>query len=456
MLSTKLTSAITAYNTYKGVESVAELVSVTSTSFVVKFSGHFCFTCGVKHYFEDFMQDLEQEGIRAEIVMEKKIREDSYELVFLIKKRIYLDYAAATPLHEDVFLAMKPYFMTNYGNPGGTGEYAKQAYAAVMESRIKIADILGVKPTELIFTGSGTESINLGLQGVMHASKKKHIIISAIEHHAVTETCKALEKEGCRLTIIPVTKEGIIDLAQLQNAISKDTALISVMYANNEIGTIQPLKKIVRIAHDNNILVHTDACQAAGLLPLQNLGVDLMTLNASKMYGPKGIGLLYVRKGITIKPLVYGGGQEFGKRSGTEHVSGIVGMATALDIVEEEREQEVKRLTYLKDKLITGLLKIPHTQLNGSLQRLANNVHVSFKNIEAETLLDILHEHDIDASAGSACTSTQLQQSHVITALGLSYAWAHGSVRFTLGRGTTDEDIDFVITTITKAITELR
>ena len=366
-------------------------------------------------------------------------------------RQVYLDNAAATPVATEVAAAMQPFLHEQYGNPGSLNAQGKQAKQAVDTAREKIARLLGAQPHEIIFTGSGTESINLALQGV----KGKHLIVSAIEHHAVLHTSEALAKEGCRVTKIPVDKDGIVDVAKVEAAITPDTALISVMYANNEIGTIQPIRKISEIAKKHKVLFHTDACQAAGLLPLHELGVDLMTLNASKMYGPKGVGVLYVKHGTRLKPLIHGGEQEFGLRSGTENVPGIVGMAKALELAEQKREEEVARLTALREKLIAGLLAIPETRLNGDKnKRLANNVHVSFKGVEAESLLLFLEERGIDAATGSACTSTKITMSHVLKALHLPYAVAHGSIRFTLGRQTTAEDIEYTINTVKELVAQ--
>jgi cysteine desulfurase len=375
----------------------------------------------------------------------------------------YLDHAAATYVDERVKKEMDKYCLKEYGNPGSFNTVGLRAKEAVDKAREKVAGIIGAEPKEIIFTGSGTESINLAIKGVARALKKsgkgKHIITSTIEHHAVLDTCKYLEEEeGFEVTYVGVDRQGLVNPNDVESAIKEDTILISIMYANNEIGTIEPIEEIGAIARKRNVIFHTDACQAGMLdLDVRKLNADLMTLNGSKIYGPKGTGMLYVKKGTPIKPIIHGGGQEFGLRSGTENVPGIVGFAKALEIAQHERKREAKRLTKLRDALIKGLMKIPKVMLNGHpTKRLPNNVNVSILDIEGESLLLNLNEHGICASSGSACTSKSLKPSHVILALGVPAEIAHGSLRFTLGKRTTRRDIDKVVKVLPRIVERLR
>ncbi|MEW6062760.1 MAG: IscS subfamily cysteine desulfurase [Nanoarchaeota archaeon] len=374
---------------------------------------------------------------------------------------IYLDYAAATYVRPEVKRAMDKYFSKEFGNPSSFNTIGLNAKNAVESSREKIAKVAGCSPKEAIFTGSGTESINLAIKGVAFAMKNKgkHIITSKVEHHAVLNTCKYLEEKGFNITYLDVDKYGMVNSKDVEKAIKKDTILITIIYANNEIGTINPISEISRVARKHNILFHTDACQATGFLDINvnRLNVDLMTINSGKIYGPKGIGLLYIRKGTIIEPLIHGGGQEFGLRSGTENVPYIVGFAKALELADKEKNKESKRLQRLRDKLIEKLLKIPKTILNGHPQkRLPNNVNVTFLDIEGEALLLLLNEHGIYAATGSACASEKLEPSHVILAIGLPYEAAHGSIRFSLGKKTTKEDINKVADVLPKLVENLR
>ena len=375
---------------------------------------------------------------------------------------IYLDYAATTYVDPAVRKEMGQYFTKEFGNPGSFNSYGLNAKKALDDARSRIARVLNAESSEIIFTGSGTESINLAIKGVAKALKEKgnHIITQKTEHHAVLETCLALEADGYEVTYLDVDEHGLIDLKTLESSIRPGTILISVMYANNEIGTVQPIKESAAIAKRHNVLFHTDACQAAGFLDLdvKNLGVDLMTLNGSKIYAPKGTGLLYVKKGTPIRPIIDGGGQEFGLRSGTENVPGMIGFAKALEIAQSEKEKESKRLSKLRDCLIKGLLKnIPKTILNGHpKQRLPSNVNVSILDIEGEALLLYLNESGICAATGSACASKSLEPSHVILATGLPYEAAHGSIRFTLGRKTKKADIKKVLDVMPGLVEKLR
>ena len=379
-----------------------------------------------------------------------------------MNKEIYLDNSATTMTDERVFEAMKPFFNVYYGNPGSMHHKGLEAKKALDASREIIADILNCQPKEVIFTAGGTESINLAIKGVVYALKDKgnHIITQTTEHPAVLETCEFLEKEGFKVTYLDVDKYGMISLDDLKNAITDETILVSIMYANNEIGTIQPLKEISEICKENKVYFHTDACQASGLLDMnvQNLGVDLMTINGSKVYGPKGIGMLYVRSGTKIKPLIHGGGQENKLRSGTENIPAIVGFAKALEIAQEEKHSEVERLTKLRDRLIKEVLEtIPKCFLNGHpTKRLPNNANISILEIEGEAILLYLDEEGICASSGSACTSKTLDPSHVVIATGYPYEAAHGSIRFSLGRHTTEEGVDKLLKVLPGIVQNLR
>jgi cysteine desulfurase len=380
-------------------------------------------------------------------------------------KEIYLDYAATTFTRPEVLKEMQPYFNKNFGNPSSLHNAGLKAKKALQNAREKIAGIIGSKPEEVIFTGSGTESINLAIKGVARALKKQgkgnHIITSKIEHHAVLDSCRFLqENEGFEITYLNVDKFGTVNLKELEESITEKTILITIMYANNEIGTIQPVKKISEIAKKHNVLFHTDACQAGFEMNVnvQDLGVDLMTLNASKIYGPKGLGMLFVKKGTSIEAIIHGGGQENGLRSGTENVPGIIGFAKALELCQKNKVKEAKRQEKLRNYFIKELKKkIPDIALNGHpIERLPNNVNVSILNIEGEALLLRLNELGIFASSGSACTSTSLEPSHVILATGMPFEIAHGSLRFSLGLSTTKKQIDFVLKVLPGIVKELR
>lgn len=383
---------------------------------------------------------------------------------------VYLDHAATTPLHPQVREAMLPYLETEYGNPSSFHSVGKQVKDAIDTARESIANILHVRSDEILFTSGGTESDNLAILGYARKQKErgKHIITSAIEHHAVLEACIHLEKkEGFEVTYLEPDKDGLISVKQIEQALREDTILVSIMYANNEIGTIQPIAEIGNFIqkwkeeHTRPELVfHTDACQASGYLDLnvEKLHVDMLTLNGAKMYGPKGIGLLYLRRGLKLQPLQFGGAQERAIRPGTEYVAGIVGMATALQLVQSNYIAEGERLAVLQKQLIEGIQStISKTRLNGhATQRLPNNVNISFMDIEGEALVLYLDAQGIYASTGSACTSASLDPSHVILALGMPYEVAHGSIRFSLGRSTTKEDIDYVVKTLPPLVEKLR
>jgi len=379
-----------------------------------------------------------------------------------MNKNIYLDHAATTPVDERVFEKMKPYFSEIFGNPSSMYMTGQKARKALYHARMEIAEILGCSPEEVIFTSGGTESDNLAILGVAKALKHKgkHIITSTIEHPAVLETCKMLAKDGFEITYIEVDENGIIDAQKVKDAMREDTILVSIMYANNEIGTIQPIAKIGRACKKKGIYFHTDACQAAGSLELNvdKLHLNLMTINGSKIYGPKGVGALYVKTGTSIKAIMGGGQQERRLRPGTENVAGIIGLAEALKLAQAEREKESNRLTILRDRLINGILKtIPKTRLNGDREnRLPNNVNISFLDIEGESILLRLDMMGVSTSSGSACSSGSLDPSHVILALNQPFEVAHGSIRFSLGHSTTEEDINYVLDIMPKIVSDLR
>lgn len=377
-------------------------------------------------------------------------------------KTIYLDNSATTKTDEKVIEAMKPFFNVYYGNPGSIHHKGLEAKKELDNSRKKISEILNCRENEIVFTSGGTESINLAIKGIAEALKEKgnHIITQKTEHPAVLETCEYLKNKGFKISYLNVDRYGLINLNDLKKQIKDKTILVSIMYANNEIGTIQPIKEISKICKEKGVYFHSDACQASGLLNIdvKKLGIDLMTLNGSKVYGPKGIGLLYVKSGTKIKPLIHGGGQENKLRSGTENLPAIVGFAKALEIAQKEKNSESKRLIKLRDKLIKNILnKIPKTFLNGHPEkRLPNNINISFLDVEGEAILLYLDEQGICASSGSACTSKSLDPSHVILATGLPYEAAHGSVRFSLGRFNTEKDIDKVLKVLPGIIKKLR
>lgn len=377
-------------------------------------------------------------------------------------RKIYLDYAATTPTDEEVKKAMLPYFSDKFGNPSSIYSFAQQSKAAIEEAREKIASLLRAKSKEIIFTSGGTESDNFAIKGVAYANQRRgnHIITSSIEHHAVTEPCEFLEKRGFNLTYLPVDKNGLVDPDDVKKSLTDKTILISVMHANNEVGTIEPIAEIGKIAKEKSIYFHTDAVQTFGHLPIDvnELNVDLLSISAHKLYGPKGVGALYIREGTRIMSFMHGGGQERNRRASTENVPGIVGFGKAVELAKETMDEEAKRLTGLRDKLIEGILeKIDHVRLNGHpTQRLPNNVNVSIEFIEGESMLLSLDMEGIAASSGSACTSGSLEASHVLLALGLSHELAHGSLRLTLGKYTKEEDIDYVLEVLPAVIERLR
>ncbi|MBA7644633.1 Cysteine desulfurase IscS [subsurface metagenome] len=376
--------------------------------------------------------------------------------------RIYLDYAATTPTHPEVVKTMLPYFTDAFGNPSSIHSYGQEAKGAIEEARVKVADLIGARNEEIIFTSGGTEADNFALKGVAYANenRRNHIITSSVEHHAVIETCKFLERSGFRVTYLPVDAYGLVDPDDVEKAITDKTILISVMQANNEMGTVQPIAEIGRIAKEAGIYFHTDAVQTVGHIPVDvnELGVDLLSMSAHKFYGPNGVGALYIRKGTKLTPFMHGGEQERRRRASTENVPGIVGFGKAVELTQQEMSREAKRLTYLRDQLIKGLLeRIDHIRLNGHpTMRLPNNVNVSVDFVEGESMLLNLDLEGICASTGSACSSSSLEPSHVLLALGLSPEQAHGSLRFSLGKWTTEEEIGRVLEVLPPIVAKLR
>ncbi|NLW47817.1 MAG: cysteine desulfurase NifS [Firmicutes bacterium] len=378
-------------------------------------------------------------------------------------KRIYLDHAATTPVDPRVLEAILPYLGEHFANPSSIHSFGRENRKVIKDARAVIAGEIGAaEPSEIIFTGSGSESDNMALRGIAAAYRNRgnQIITSAIEHHAVYDTCKALEKEGFELTIVPVNREGIVNPDDLINALTNRTILVSIMHANNEVGTIQPIATIGKLLRERNILFHTDAVQTVGSIPVnvKELSVDLLSMSAHKFYGPKGVGALYVRKGVKLVPLIYGGGQEHNRRAGTENVAGIVGMAKALSLANSELEQNMTRISALRDYLIDNLLSgFEHVRLNGDRnRRLPGNVNFSFEFLEGESLLLNLDLKGIAASSGSACTSGSLEPSHVLLAMGICHEIAHGSLRLTLGKSTTKEEIDYLLEVLPEIVTKLR
>ena len=377
-------------------------------------------------------------------------------------KNVYMDYSATTYVKPEVFEEMKPYFTEKFGNPSSFYGLARETAKAVMEGKDKIAKALNADPAEIYITGGGSEADNWALKGIASAYKNKgnHIITTKIEHHAILHACEFLEKNGFEVTYLDVDEEGFINLEELKNAITDKTILVSVMFANNEIGTIEPVKEIGAICHERGVLFHTDAVQAVGHVPIdvKDMNIDLLSLAGHKIYGPKGIGVLYIKKGVRIHNLIHGGGQERGRRAGTENIAGIVGLGKAMELANANLEEHSKRLTALREKLIDGLLKIPYTRLNGPRgdKRLPSNVNVCFRFIEGESILLSLDFEGICASSGSACTSGSLDPSHVLLAIGLEHEIAHGSLRLTMGDGTTEEDVDYVLEKIPPIIQRLR
>ncbi|GAA0737755.1 IscS subfamily cysteine desulfurase [Clostridium oceanicum] len=380
-----------------------------------------------------------------------------------MNKKIYMDYAGTTYLKKQVFEEMIPYFKEEFYNPSSMCNEASKVKMAIDESRKIIANFIGAKREEIFFTSGGTESDNFAIKGIALKNKNKgmHIITSKIEHHAVLNTCEDLVKNGFEVTYIPVDKKGIIDLNALKSSIQKDTILVSVMMANNEIGTIQPIREIGRICRKKGILFHTDAVQALGHIKIdvEDMNIDLLTMSAHKIYGPKGIGALYIRKGTKIENIIYGGPQERGKRGGTENPPAIVGFGKAVSLLKEKRmEKDINKIKRLRNRLLEGLKEIPKIKLNGveSENRLDNNINISFENVDGELLLMMLFSKGICVSSGSVCSAGSSNPSHVLLALGSDKKLAKATVRFTLGDRNTEEEIDYVIKSVWEIVNILR
>ena len=376
--------------------------------------------------------------------------------------KYYFDNAATTPVREEVLQEILPYFREYYGNASSIYSIAKESKKALEAARAKVAAAIGATPDEIYFTAGGSESDNMALRGVVNASKKekKHIITRKIEHHAILHTAEFLETKGVDVTYLNVDEFGKISLEELENAIRPETVLISVMFANNEIGTIQPIAEIAEIAKKHGVLFHTDAVQAVGHVPIdvEKLRVDLLSMSGHKLGAPKGIGAIYIRKGTRISPLIFGGAQEKKLRAGTENIAGIVGLGKAAELAVAEMEETTKKLTALRDKLIHGILEsIPDSRLNGHpTDRLPGNCNISFSYIEGESLLLLLDALGIAASSGSACTSGSLDPSHVLMAIGLPHEIAHGSLRLTIDRENTEEQVDFILEKLPGLVQRLR
>ncbi len=376
------------------------------------------------------------------------------------KRFVYADNAATTRVRPEVFAKMIPYFTEHYGNPSSIYSIGRDSAVAIMHAREKIAQCLNCEPNEIIFTSGGSESDNMAIAGIAKKRGRGHIITSKIEHHAVLHTVQALEKEGFEATYLDVDSDGIISLDELRAAIREDTILITIMYANNEIGSIQPIKEIGAIAREHKIPFHTDAVQAAGHLKIdvRSENIDMLSLSAHKFGGPKGTGVLYVKRGVNPKNLILGGGQERGKRAGTENIAGIIGTAEALSLALSRIDEVTPRVTAMRDRLIDGILEnIPYTRLNGGREhRLPGNVNISVEYIEGESLILLLDLNGVCASSGSACTTGSLDPSHVLLALGLTHEVAHGSLRLTINDETTDEDIDYILEVLPQVVDRLR
>ena len=375
---------------------------------------------------------------------------------------IYLDNAATTRVSDAALDAMLPYFRQQYGNPSSLYAFGQEAKEALERARATVAGVLNCEPREIIFTSGGSEADNQAIRSaaaIGASAGKRHIISTAFEHHAVLHTLSKLEKEGFEVTLLDVHSDGLVRVEELAAAIRPDTCLVTVMYANNEIGTIQPIADIGRVCRERGVLFHTDAVQAAGHLPIdvRAQNIDLLSLSAHKFHGPKGVGALYARRGIALTNLIEGGAQERGRRAGTENTAGIAGMAAALDEAARNMERDSAKMTALRDRLIAGLSRIPHSALNGDAERrLPGNVSFCFEGIEGESLLLLLDDKGVCASSGSACTSGSLDPSHVLLAIGRPHEVAHGSLRLTLSGETSEEDIDYTIKAVTEVVAYLR
>ena len=377
-------------------------------------------------------------------------------------KNVYMDYSATTYVKPEVLEEMLPYFTEKFGNPSSFYGISRTTKMAIDKAREQVAKALNCLPGEVYFTGGGSEADNWAIKGIASAHKNKgnHIITTKVEHHAVLHTCAYLEKNGFDVTYLDVDKEGFINLEDLKNAITDKTILVSIMFANNEIGTIQPIKEIGEICREKKVFFHTDAVQAVGNIPVdvEDMNIDMLSLAGHKIYGPKGIGVLYIKKGIKIDNLIHGGAQEKNRRAGTENIASIVGIGKALELATDNLEEHMEKLVALRDKLMDGLLKVPYTRLNGPRgeKRLPGNVNICFRFIEGESILLSLDFKGVCASSGSACTSGSLDPSHVLLAIGLPHEIAHGSLRLTMGEGSTEDDVDYVLDVVPPIIERLR
>ncbi len=378
------------------------------------------------------------------------------------KRFIYADNAATTQVSEEVLNAMMPYFRTAYGNASSIYAMGRDAKRAVELSREKVAKAIGADTSEIYFTSCGSESDNWAIRGIcerMAAKNKKHIITSVFEHHAILHTCQDMEKKGWEVTYVPVSDKGLVNPEDIKNAIREDTALVTIMFANNEIGTIQPIEEIAAICREKKVIFHTDAVQAVGHVEIDvhKMGIDLLSLSGHKIHAQKGVGALYVKKGIALPNLLHGGAQERNKRAGTENVPAIVGLGTAIEIACSNIAEKAEVVTARRNRLIDGILELSHTRLNGDRdKRLPGNLNISIEGIEGESLLLMLDMNGICASSGSACTSGSLDPSHVLLSLGLKHEVAHGSLRLSIDESTTDEDVDYILEVVPKVVNRLR
>lgn len=378
------------------------------------------------------------------------------------KRFIYADNAATTAVSEEVLNAMMPHFRTAYGNASSIYKLGRDAQRDVEEAREKVAKAIGAEPKEIFFTSCGSESDNWAIKGIaetMAKKGKKHIITSVFEHHAVLHTCEYLAKHGFEITYVPVSDKGLVDPEDVKNAIREDTALVTIMYANNEIGTIQPIEEIAAVCHEKNVIFHTDAVQAVGHVEIdvKKQGIDMLSLSGHKIHAQKGIGALYVRKGITLPNLIHGGAQERNKRAGTENVPAIVGLGVAIETATRNISEKAAVIIPRRNRLIDGILQLPYTRLNGDREkRLPGNLNISIEGIEGEALLLMLDQYGICASSGSACTSGSLDPSHVLLSIGLKHEVAHGSLRLSIEEDVTDEDVDYILEVVPKVVERLR
>ena len=379
-----------------------------------------------------------------------------------MENTVYLDYAATTYVKPEVLEEMLPYFTQKFGNPSSFYSISRENRMAIDKARAQVAKALNCDVNEVYFTGGGSEADNWAIKGIASAHKNKgnHIITTKIEHHAVLHTCQYLEKHGFEVTYLDVDDKGLVNLEEIKNAITDKTILVSIMFANNEIGTIEPIKQIGEICRERKIFFHTDAVQAVGnvAIDVKDMNIDLLSLAGHKIYGPKGVGVLYIRKGIKIDNLIHGGSQERNRRAGTENIPGVVGLGKAIELATDNLEEHRNKMIALRDRLIEGLLKVPYTRLNGAEgdKRLPGNVNVCFEFVEGESILLSLDFKGICASSGSACTSGSLDPSHVLLAIGLPHEIAHGSLRLTLGEGSKEEDVDYILEVIPPIIERLR